>query len=421
MPVLVVLNAMDAAERGARILTHTRCESIARQGATWQASLRDRQGQNIKVTARCVVNAAGPWVAQFLEGAAQRSSSKSVRLVKGSHIVVKRLSQHDHAYIFQNPDGRIVFAIPYEKEFTLIGTTDVEYHGDTSKVSISAEEIDYLCTLSNRYFEKAITPADVVWSYAGVRPLLEDAAADASAVTRDYQLDFDVEGAPLLSVFGGKITTFRKLAEEAVDLIAPALANTQVSWTANACLPGGDIFDARPDNRSVREFDRFISNLQRDHAWLPAPLLARYARAYGSRTQQLLAGCKTDGKHGGRNPQWLVRRRGGLSDAAGMGQLRSRYFMASLQAGIAFASRQRRHSGQLDCRAQQRQIPGSQCGRRNRSGRGQQISTNAGNAGTGNTHHPVGHLFAGDDADDQAGGMQQCGGQNEAGAIQCRR
>lgn len=290
---LVVLNAMDAAERGTRILTHTRCESIARQGATWQASLRDWQGQNIKVTARCVVNAAGPWVGQFLEGAAQRSSSKSVRLVKGSHIVVKRLFQHDHAYIFQNPDGRIVFAIPYEKEFTLIGTTDVEYHGDTSKVSISAEEIDYLCTLSNRYFDKAITPANVVWSYAGVRPLLEDAAADASAVTRDYQLDFDVDGAPLLSVFGGKITTFRKLAEEAVDLIAPALANTHLSWTANACLPGGDIFNAKPDNRSVREFDRFISNLQRDHAWLPAPLLARYARAYGSRTQQLLAGCKT--------------------------------------------------------------------------------------------------------------------------------
>ena len=290
---LVVLNALDAAEKGAKILTHTRCEAVVRQGTTWQATLRDRQGKSTRVVARCVVNAAGPWVAQFLEGAAQRSSSKSVRLVKGSHVVVKRLFQHDHAYIFQNPDGRIVFAIPYEKEFTLIGTTDVEYHGDTSKVSISAEEIDYLCTLSNRYFTKAITPADVVWSYAGVRPLLEDAAADASAVTRDYQLDFDVDGAPLLSVFGGKITTFRKLAEEAVDLIAPALANTKASWTANACLPGGDIFDARPDNRSVREFDHFISTLQRDYAWLPAPLLARYARAYGSRTHQLLAGCKT--------------------------------------------------------------------------------------------------------------------------------
>ncbi|MBB5389862.1 MULTISPECIES: glycerol-3-phosphate dehydrogenase [unclassified Herbaspirillum] len=287
---LVVLNAMDAAENGARIFTRTRCESIVRQGEQWQASLRQADGHLLQLRARCVVNASGPWVAQFLGESAHVRSSKSVRLVKGSHIVVRRLFEHDHAYIFQNPDGRIVFAIPYERDFTLIGTTDVEYRGATENVAISADEIAYLCTLSNRYFSKPIAPADVVWSYAGVRPLLEDAAADASAVTRDYQLDLNREGAPLLSVFGGKITTFRKLAEEAVDMIAPLLGNNRAAWTAGACLPGGDLFGALPENRSVREFDGFVQGLQAQYAWLPPQLLRRYARAYGSRTHTLLKG-----------------------------------------------------------------------------------------------------------------------------------
>jgi glycerol-3-phosphate dehydrogenase len=287
---LVVLNAMAAAEKGARIHTRTRCESLVRQGQQWQATLRQADGHAVQVRARCVVNAAGPWVAQFLGETAHVRSGKSVRLVKGSHIVVKRLFEHDHAYIFQNPDGRIVFAIPYERDFTLIGTTDVEYRGDSAKVAISDEEIGYLCALSNRYFSKPIAPADVLWSYAGVRPLLEDAAADASAVTRDYQLDLNRDGAPLLSVFGGKITTFRKLAEEAVDMIAPVLGNSRGSWTADACLPGGDLFAPTPQNRSVREFDGFVHGLQQQYAWLPPQLLQRYARAYGSRAHALLKG-----------------------------------------------------------------------------------------------------------------------------------
>lgn len=287
---LVVLNAMDAAEKGAQIHTRTRCESLGRQGDRWNATLRRQDGHALQVRARCVVNAAGPWVAQFLGESAHVRSSKSVRLVKGSHIVVKKLFDHDHAYIFQNADGRIVFAIPYERDFTLIGTTDVEYKGATDSVAISQDEIDYLCTLCNRYFSKPIAPADVVWSYAGVRPLLEDAAADASAVTRDYQLDLNTEGAPLLSVFGGKITTFRKLAEEAVDLIAPALGNGRGAWTANACMPGGDLFAPTPQNRSVREFDSFVHGLQQQYAWLAPQLLHRYARAYGSRAHALLKG-----------------------------------------------------------------------------------------------------------------------------------
>jgi glycerol-3-phosphate dehydrogenase len=212
-----------------------------------------------------------------------------VRLIKGSHIVVRRLFEHDHAYIFQHPDGRIVFAIPYEQDYTLVGTTDIEYHGDAGKVGITVDEIDYLCALTSRYFRKAIVPADVVWSYSGVRPLVEDAASAASEVTRDYRLEFDTRGAPMLSIFGGKITTFRKLAEEAVDLIGPALSNPGPGWTAGKCLPGGDLFGETPSNQSVREFGAFVEGMQNKYHWLPAALVARYARAYGTRIGVLLA------------------------------------------------------------------------------------------------------------------------------------
>jgi glycerol-3-phosphate dehydrogenase len=241
---------------------------------------------------RCIVNAAGPWVLQFLQSAAHHSASRAVRLIKGSHIVVRSLFEHSHAYIFQHPDKRIVFAIPYEKEFTLIGTTDIEYRGDAGQVAIDEAEIAYLCELSNHYFSKTITPADVVWSYSGVRPLVDDEHADASAVTRDYRFEYHGEGAPLLSIFGGKITTFRKLAEEAVDLISPALGNHCGPWTRDACLPGGDVFATHPENRAVREFGRFQSQLQADYPWLPASLALRYSRAYGTRTRALLHDCK---------------------------------------------------------------------------------------------------------------------------------
>lgn len=288
---LVVLNAVDAAERGATVLTHTRCESARRQGDRWIAQLRTDTNAHISVKARCLINATGPWAAHFLQTAAHRPSEKALRLIKGSHIVVKRLFDHPYAYIFQHPDGRIVFAIPFQQDFTLIGTTDIEYHGDTNAVAIDRDEVAYLCELSSRYFRKQIVPADVVWTYSGVRPLVEDEASSASAVTRDYRLELDQEGAPLLSVFGGKLTTFRKLAEEAVDMLSPLLPMRRGSWTADACLPGGDLFGTTPTNRSVLEFDGYLSQLQKKFAWLPPALVARYARAYGTRIDVLLAGC----------------------------------------------------------------------------------------------------------------------------------
>jgi glycerol-3-phosphate dehydrogenase len=287
---LVVLNAMDAAETGAHIFTHTQCESAVRDGAYWHASLRTRDRGKIAVRARALVNAAGPWASQFLQQAVGRPSAKSLRLIKGSHIVVKKLFDHPYAYIFQHSDGRIVFAINYEQEFTLIGTTDIEYYGDTDKVAIDQDEIAYLCTLTERYFRTPLTPADVVWSYSGVRPLLEDDSANASKITRDYSLALDGDTSPLLSIFGGKITTFRKLAEEAVDMIAPLLGNTHGAWTADACLPGGDLFGSVPQNRSVLEFDAYVHGLQQQYAWLAPKVVYRYARAYGTRIHNLLAG-----------------------------------------------------------------------------------------------------------------------------------
>jgi len=285
---LVLLLAVDASDKGARILTRTACESARRNGERWDARLRGTSGWITDVSARCIVNAAGPWASRFLQGATPGPVEKTVRLIKGSHIVVKRLFDHPFSYLFQHPDGRVVFAIPYEQDFTLIGTTDLEYQGDASQVTITPDEIDYLCDLSNRYFKRPITPAEVVWSYSGVRPLLDDDSDDASEVTRDYTFEFDSDGAPMLSVFGGKITTFRKLAEQAVDMIAPVLSNRHGPWTADACLPGGDLHGLKPDNRSVLEFDVFVSSLQRQYAWLPQPLVARYARAYGTRTHRLL-------------------------------------------------------------------------------------------------------------------------------------
>jgi glycerol-3-phosphate dehydrogenase len=287
---LVVLNAVGAAEQGATILTRTRCVSAQRQAGHWLATLARADGSTVAVKARALVDAAGAWAGQLLPGEARGKAGKSLRLVKGSHIVVRKLFEHDFAYIFQHPDGRIVFAIPYQGEFTLIGTTDIEYHGDPGKVEIAQAEIDYLCALSSRYFEKGVAAADVVWAYSGVRALVEDEAADASAVTRDYQLVFDTAGAPLLSVFGGKITTFRKLAEDAVDLVAPALGYAGAAWTARACLPGGDVLGAGPSNEAVARFDGYVRALQRQYGWLPPALVARYARAYGSRISLVLAG-----------------------------------------------------------------------------------------------------------------------------------
>ncbi|KVS47186.1 glycerol-3-phosphate dehydrogenase [Burkholderia ubonensis] len=284
---LVVLNALDAKERGAEILTRTKLVSAERVGDEWEARLQLADGSISVVRARAIANAAGPWVGDVLHGALGRGAQHSVRLVKGSHIITRRLFDHDHAYIFQNPDKRIIFAIPYERDFTLIGTTDVEYTNDPAKVAIDGNETQYLCESINSYFKRKISPADVHWTYSGVRPLLEDEnAANASAVTRDYRLEMDDgAGAPLLSVFGGKITTFRKLAEEAGDLLCRALGRDAAPWTAGAPLPGGDIANAK--------FDAFAAQFAARHPWLPAELARRYARAYGTRAERVVGNAKS--------------------------------------------------------------------------------------------------------------------------------
>ena len=282
---LVILNAMDAAARGATICPRTRCIA-ARPAADglWQAVLRDqRSGRERNVTARALVNAAGPWVEQVLRDVLGRPAPTRVRLVKGSHIVVPRLYEGEQAYLLQNADRRIVFTIPYEGAYTLIGTTDVAFAGDPAAAAISAEETAYLCQVVGSYFTRTLTPSDVVWSYAGVRPLHDDSARDAAAVTRDYVLELEqVEGAPLLSVFGGKITTYRRLAEQAMAKLAPHLSPENGPWTHDCCLPGGDL----PGG----DFQRFLDHLGQNHPWLPAALARRYARAYGTRTAVLLGG-----------------------------------------------------------------------------------------------------------------------------------
>ena len=240
---LVVLNAIDARAHGAEVLTRWRCVDAKREPAVWRVRLQSAAGEQRELTARALVNAAGPWAAQFLAEHAHMPRAKSLRLVKGSHIAVPKMFEHDHAYIFQNPDKRIIFAIPYERDFTLIGTTDVEHHGAIGEARIDAAETTYLCEQASRYFAKPVTAADVVWSYAGVRPLLDDESGDPSAVTRDYLLELDTAQAPLLTVWGGKITTFRRLAEEAADMLVTPLgdASKRGAWTHGAALPGGDL------------------------------------------------------------------------------------------------------------------------------------------------------------------------------------
>ncbi len=291
---LVVLTALDARERGAQILTSTRCIHAQRGAQGWEATLAGDGGQGRRLRARALVNAAGPWAESFLRSRAsgpggERLATRSLRLVKGSHIVVRRCFDHDHAYLLQNPDRRIIFAIPYEQDFTLIGTTDVEFSGDPQAPRITAAETAYLCEQASRYFQVPVRAADVVWSYAGVRPLLDDETGDPAAVSRDYQLESDARAAPLLSVWGGKLTTFRKLAEEAAGEVGRMLGKAGTPWTAKAVLPGGDfsgwIGDSkRPDS----DFERLLAAVRQRHAWLSPASARRVARAYGSRVDQVL-------------------------------------------------------------------------------------------------------------------------------------
>jgi glycerol-3-phosphate dehydrogenase len=279
---LVVANAIAAHELGAVIRTRTECTRLLAHSGEWHATLTSHDGTSEQIRARAAVNAAGPWAARFLQSAATLRSAHGLRLVKGSHIVVPSLFSHDHAYLLQADDRRIVFAIPYEHDFTLIGTTDVDYEAEPESASISADEVSYLCALSNRYFKQQIAPKDVVWSYSGVRPLLEDESSDARTATRDFALELLSAPAPLLSVFGGKITTYRALAEAAMERLAPVLGCSVKGWTAAKPLPGGDL--------PAASFAAFESALALRHPWLPPDLRHRYARAYGTRAEVLLAG-----------------------------------------------------------------------------------------------------------------------------------
>jgi glycerol-3-phosphate dehydrogenase len=295
---LVALNAVDAVERGATVLTRWRCVDAKRVEQAWQVTLDNPQGERHELTARALVNAAGPWAAQFLGEHAHVPRAKSLRLVKGSHIVVPRLFEHDHAYIFQNPDKRIIFAIPYERDFTLIGTTDVEHHGAIGAAKIDAVETLYLCEQASRYFARTVAPQDVVWSYSGVRPLLDDESGDPSAVTRDYALELDTAQAPLLTVWGGKITTFRRLAEEAADLLMQPLGVDALrgAWTRGAFLPGGDLSKwIGPARRPDTDFDRFEQAVRLRFPQLDAAVLHRLARAYGARIDRVIGNVDAPG------------------------------------------------------------------------------------------------------------------------------
>ena len=286
---LVVLTARDAAERGAEIRTRSRAVEIREAEGIWHVTVEstlDRTRTTIR--ARVLVNAGGPWVENVLASGSGVNARAKVRLVQGSHIVVRKLYEHDRAYMFQNSDGRIVFVVPYQDDFTLIGTTDRDYEGDPAKVKASSEEIQYLCDSVSEYLAKPVKPVDVVWTYAGVRPLYDDGASDAKAATREYVFELDTPGgAPLLSIYGGKITTHRRLAEEALEKLAPYLKGTKAreGWTGKTPLPGGDI--------DVSAVEALSAELMRNHPFLTAAHANRLAHAYGTRAGKLLGNAKS--------------------------------------------------------------------------------------------------------------------------------
>lgn len=276
---LVILNARDAALRGAKILTRTRVTAARRVGDLWRIETESGGATQIH-HARALVNAAGPWVMEVLHDVTHIKTAERIRLVRGSHIVTHRLFDHDRSYFLQGEDGRIIFAIPYEQDFTLIGTTDQDHHDTPQDPQCSDSERDYLLAFASRYFAKPVTQADVVWSFAGVRPLYDDGADSATAATREYVLRVDDNGAPLLNVFGGKITTYRRLAEHALEKLAPYFDDLPADWTARVALPGGDF----PHDGEAA----LSASLQAAKPWLPAHLCARLVRTYGTEAFALL-------------------------------------------------------------------------------------------------------------------------------------
>lgn len=306
---LVVLNARDAAERGAQILTRTKVTKAQRGPDFWRVTVAGPNGESRVIRARALVNVGGPWVGEIIHDRIDVDTSENVRLVRGSHIVTRRLYDHDKCYFFQGIDGRIIFAIPYEGDFTLIGTTDVDHDDPDRKPVCTPEERDYLLDFASRYFKFTLTQDDIVWTYSGVRPLHEEGAASATAATRDYTLKLDAEqGAPVLNVFGGKITTYRRLAESALDQLAPHLPVGKGKWTALAPLPGGDF--------AVNGFDDLVTETRNEYPFLTAHDARRLVRAYGTDARVMLGDARQRSDLGSyfgaglseREVLWLMRR-----------------------------------------------------------------------------------------------------------------
>ncbi len=280
---LVVLNALDAHLGGARIETRTKALAAERAGGRWRLTVvNQRDGEARPILAKALVNAAGPWAEDVLARLPPRRSRGRLRLVKGSHIVTRKLFDHERAYIFQNADRRVLFAIPYEGDFTLIGATELDYAGDPSKAAASEAEVDYLCAAANEYFAQRVTRADVVWTFSGVRPLYDDGANAASAATRDYVLELDDDGPPLVSIFGGKITTYRRLAEHVLDQLDPAFPaiGLRRGWTGAAPLPGGAF--------AATELEARVQALRLRYPWLHDREARRLTHAYGLRANEIL-------------------------------------------------------------------------------------------------------------------------------------
>lgn len=285
---LVVLNARDAANRGAEILSRSRVISARREDKLWAIDIQEGKGGPVRrVTARMLINAAGPWVDRVLSNAVGKNQVHNVRLVQGSHIVIRQKFNDPRAYFFQNPDGRIIFAIPYERDFTLIGTTDQDFTGDPKDIRITDAETDYLCKAASEYFAEPVRREDIVWSYSGVRPLFDDGASKAQEATRDYVLKVEADdgSAPLLNVFGGKLTTYRRLAEHALEKIAEAIGNKGTPWTAKSTLPGGDF--------APTGYEAEVAALKSRYAFLSDRHARRLVRLYGTLARKIVGDAET--------------------------------------------------------------------------------------------------------------------------------